>query len=342
MALTIAVYSFEDPAYACARLRVSEPARALAPFVHLLFAAIPKADGHVLRQDIPAAADIILIQRAFPCAATAPLLDALFASGKPVIYDTDDDWTTLGPDHPFFPDMAERVPHILETVRRAALVTVSTPELAARLANHNANVRVTPNLLPDSLWRPIPPPDRPVTALGLTGTPAHQADLVPLEASLDRLPSQLHLPMRWVFFGYPPRQGRFAGATVVPFTPDYAAYAAKLPRLGLSIGLAPLADTPFHRAKSPIKWMEYAMCGLPGVFADLPPYQGVVEQERTGLLVGPDPRDWCEAVSRLTRDVAFRRRLASQAQEAVLAHHTLAAQAETMLETWTSVLGERS
>ena len=173
----------------------------------------------------------------------------------------------------------------------------------------------------------------------LAATPAPRIDLAPLEAALGRLAADLTEPIRWVFYGCPPGQDLFPGATVLPFATDYAAYAAKLPRLGLSIGLAPLADTPFNRSKSPIKWMEYAICGMAGIYADLPPYQAVVEQERTGLLVGPDPSDWREALAWLVRDKPFRRRLAEQAQETVLARHWLDDRATAYLDAWESVLG---
>ena len=108
MPLTIASYSFDDPSYACARLRVVEPVRALGKAVRLLFGVVPRGAGHIVRGDIAAEADVLLVQRVFPCAQTAPLLETLFASGKPVIYDTDDDWTSLPASHPFAPDM--RVP----------------------------------------------------------------------------------------------------------------------------------------------------------------------------------------------------------------------------------------
>jgi len=340
--LTIASYSFDDPSYACARLRVVEPVRALGKAVRLLFGVVPRGAGHIVRGDIAAEADVLLVQRVFPCAQTAPLLETLFASGKPVIYDTDDDWTSLPASHPFAPDMAVRLPHILDTVRRASLVTVSTPPLAATFGAHASRVRVVPNLLPGTLWRPYPPPDQPVVAVGLAATPSHQADWAPLETALARLTDQLPGPTRWVFYGCPPTPGLFPRATVLPFTTDYVAYAARLPRLGLAIGLAPLADTPFNRAKSPIKWMEFANCGLAGIFADLPPYQAVVEQERTGLLVGPAPEDWCEALTRLVRDAPFRRRLAEQAGETVRTKHRLDTKAECYLDAWETALGGRS
>jgi hypothetical protein len=342
--LTIACYSFDDPRQACARLRVLEPAQALGKAVRLLWGAVPvpRDEVHFVRKDILDAADVVLIQRVFPYPPSVPLLEAIFASGKPVVYDTDDDWTSLPRSHDAFPNLGKRLPLILETVRRADLVTVSTPPLAAVFKSQGARqVRVVPNFLPDTLWRRTPPPDRPVTAVGLAASPSHRDDLARLEPELARLAVRLDGMARWVFFGCPPEPGHFPGATVVPFETDYAAYANRLPRLGLAIGLAPLADTAFNRAKSPIKWLEYAACGLAGVFADLPPYREVVEQERTGLLVGPDPADWAQAVERLVRDPALRQRLARQAWEAVSRDHLLSARAETYLQAWQTAASAR-
>lgn len=337
MALTIACYSFDDPAYACARLRVLEPVRALGGAVRLLAGAAPQGPGHRIRTDILDAADLVLIQRYFPGPATAPVLETIFASGRPVVYDTDDDWTAVPPDHAFAPRMAAILPHILETVRRAQGVTVSTPVLAEAFRPFNPRVRVVRNFLPATLWRAVRPPDRPVVAVALAGTPSHGPDLAPLAAALSDLAGTLSGRARFVFFGCAPPAGTFPGATVLPFAPDYAAYAARLPRLGCGVGLAPLADTAFNRAKSPIKWMEYAAAGMAGVFADLPPYRQVVEPEVTGLLAGPDPAAWREAVSRLACDSALRRRMAGRAMEAVAAGHLLAAGARHYLDAWTRV-----
>lgn len=335
MPLTIAYYSFDDPAYACARLRVLEPIRALAGAVRLLPGVEVQGHGHHVRTDIAAAADLILIQRYFPGPQTAPVLTTLFDTGKPVVYDTDDDWSAIEPGHPFHPRLAHILPHIRETARRATLVTVSTKVLADVYAAYNPKVRVLPNLLPDALWQPIPPPTRPVAAVLVAATPTHQADLAPLAPMLAGLAQKLTGKIRFVFYGCPPAGMAFPGATIIPFCADYAAYAAKLPRLGGAIGLAPLADTPFNRAKSPIKWMEYAAVGVAGIFADLPPYADVVVPEETGLLAGHAPKLWSEALMRLIDDSALRQRLAARAMEAVAERHLLSRGVKHYLHAWT-------
>ena len=335
MPLTLAYYSFDDPAYACARLRVLEPVRALGSAVRLLPGVFPQGPGHAVTCEILQAADVVLIQRYFPGPQTTSVLDAIFSSGKPVIYDTDDDWTAVAPGHPFFSRIGSLLPHILKTLRRADLVTVSTATLAEALRPYNSRICVLPNLLPESLWKPVAPPTRSIVAIGLAATASHQADLGPLEIALANLERQCGDMTRFVFYGCPPVSAAFPKATVIPFVSDYAAYAQKLPRLGCAIGLAPLADTPFNRAKSPIKWLEYAASGIAGIFADLPPYRDVVIHEKTGLLVGPRPEDWANAVARLVKDGALRHQIVIQAMEAVTQHHLLSHEVSRYLDAWT-------
>lgn len=282
-------------------------------------------------------ADLILIQRFFPGPATAALLEAAFASGKPVVYDTDDDFEATPPDHPFFSRLAPLLPHIRDTIARAACVTVSTPALAAVYVGRARQVRVLPNFLPDALWRCAAPPKRPVAAIGFAGTPTHAADLTRLAPAFGALARRPDFTGRFVFFGCPTPPGFPTATTALPFAADYAAYAARLPRLGLSIGLAPLADTPFNQAKSAVKWQEYTAAGAACVCADLPPYREVVEDGRTGLLVGQNPEDWAQAVARLAADTGLRRRLALQARETLDRGHLLNAQAAVYGDLWRDI-----
>lgn len=340
MALTIAYYSFDDPAYACARLRVLEPARALGDAVRLIPAVVPAGPGHRVLPEVPPEADCVLVQRYFPCPQTEPVMRAIFASGRPVVYDTDDDFTAVPPDHPFFPRMAAVLPHILDTARRAALVTVSTRTLADVFAALNDRIVVLPNLLPDTLWRPVQPPTRPAVAVLMAATPSHSADLAPLVPALTTFAAAHTDTVRFVFFGCPPQLAAFPAATVIPFAANYAAYAAKLPRLGCAIGLAPLADTAFNRAKSPIKWMEYAAAGAVTMAADLPPYREAISHGETGLLVGSAPQDWTSALKRLVADAPLRHQLATRAMETVARDHLLATGVWRYNAAWSRAAGK--
>jgi Glycosyl transferases group 1 len=77
------------------------------------------------------------------------------------------------------------------------------------------------------------------------------------------------------------------------------------------IGLAPLRDSRFNRARSNIKLKEYAAAGAMWLASPVGPYAGMGE-EQGGLLVGDD--GWLEALDALLADPDRRRALADRAR----------------------------
>src|SRR6185436_11256086 len=75
------------------------------------------------------------------------------------------------------------------------------------------------------------------------------------------------------------------------------------------IGIAPIADVPFNRAKSNVKVKEYAAMAVPWLASPIGPYDGLGEKQG-GRLV-PDDR-WDEELDRLVRDERARRKLAKR------------------------------
>jgi glycosyltransferase involved in cell wall biosynthesis len=77
--------------------------------------------------------------------------------------------------------------------------------------------------------------------------------------------------------------------------------------------IAPLTDTPFNRAKSALKFMELAACGLPTVASRVSPYLSTIREEEDGLLAD-DVESWITQLKRLLHDPALRQRLGSAAR----------------------------
>jgi glycosyltransferase involved in cell wall biosynthesis len=107
---------------------------------------------------------------------------------------------------------------------------------------------------------------------------------------------------------------------------------------GWHIGLAPLLDTPFNRAKSAIKVMDYAALGLGVVASDVAVYRGSVASGPAGQLVANDARAWYAALSWLIRNRALRLAMAAEARPAFLATSSLAVQAEARRKAWLRLL----
>ncbi|MGN6189906.1 MAG: hypothetical protein ACTHOE_13510 [Conexibacter sp.] len=77
------------------------------------------------------------------------------------------------------------------------------------------------------------------------------------------------------------------------------------------IGLAPIADIPFNRARSNIKVKEYAALGRPWLASPIGPYATLGEKQG-GRLVPDD--GWAEAIGRLVEKPRERRKLAKRAR----------------------------
>jgi glycosyltransferase involved in cell wall biosynthesis len=107
---------------------------------------------------------------------------------------------------------------------------------------------------------------------------------------------------------------------------------------GWHIGLAPLLDTPFNRAKSAIKVMDYAALGLAVVASDVPVYRDSIASGAAGQLVANDAGAWYAALNWLIRNRALRHAMAEEARPAFLATSSLAVQAEARREAWLRLL----
>ncbi len=126
-----------------------------------------------------------------------------------------------------------------------------------------------------------------------------------------------------------------------PAIRSYHRFLGEFSRMGFDIGLAPLLDDPFHRAKTNNKFREYGGCGIAGIYSDVCVYSSCVEDGVTGLLVSNDPLSWYEALNRLIRDGALRRTVGARAREYVLAHYSRVDFEDEWLRQIVAVVEER-
>ena len=99
--------------------------------------------------------------------------------------------------------------------------------------------------------------------------------------------------------------------------PDYQRYRSEH---RFRVGLAPCLDTPFNRARAPVKFFDITRMGAAGVYADLAPYAGIVRHGQTGLLCAQREGDWVEAILGLLADPNRYPDMAAAAREACEAH----------------------
>lgn len=232
---------------------------------------------------------------------TRRAIRALREAGTAIVWDNDDDLSTPNRLR------SEQIhAQLVEMLQLAHVVTTTSPALAEQYrAWGAAEVRVIENYLPDYYAAERPPRGDGLT-IGWTAAGEHAYDLraLRIRATLERL-LDAHPHVRVVSAGLQlglPSE-RYAYTEVV----QYQALARYVG--GFDVGIAPIADIPFNRAKSNVKVKEYAAMGVPWLASPIGPYAGLGEKQG-GRLV-PDDR-WYEELDRLVRDERARRKLAKR------------------------------
>lgn len=302
--------------------------------------------------------DAVIIDRLWQPLADLPRLERLIAAvramGARLLHALDDNFLDLPLERRDWAT-ADQPAVLRRLLAEADGFLVSTPMLAERLAWTGRPLMVVPNALDERLLDPalvdpgLPRPvaaagERPLT-IGYMGTFTHDGDLAlvlpALRAVCARHPGRLLLQL----VGVANRQDTLDSLNDLPLellllTPPQMAYPVFLPwftqALHWDIGIAPLADSPFNRAKSDLKHLDYAAQGAAGIFSRVTSYRHTVRDGETGLLVPNSVAAWEEGLERLIGDPALRARLATGAADYLRRERTLA----VLAPRWTAaVLG---
>jgi glycosyltransferase involved in cell wall biosynthesis len=292
---------------AASHYRAGAPAEAMQRRRHEVITA-PSDEGDAdfeLMRDC----DVVLVYRRYDD-ETRAVVRRLAAAGVGIVYDNDDDYLLVPEEHPNFAEMAglagqRRFAHTLELARIADVMTTTTQAVAERYRSSGVErVEVIPNYLRHGAIRAGRPHEGLV--VGWVAGLEHVADTrrIPIADALERLVAK-HGEVRVECIGVDLGLSRsYFHDAVLPFDvlPDRIA--------GFDIGIAPLADIPFNRARSDIKVKEYAASGVPWLGSPVGPYRGLGEGQG-GRLVPDD--GWFDALDRLVRKNRERRRLADAA-----------------------------
>lgn len=271
-------------------------------------------------------ADLILIQRDFPSQLQdyERIISMARAQAKPVVLDIDDWLLELPENHP------DRISHhyaaglfpILRAIMEADAVTVSTPELAERVNSLNENTLVLPNYIDEGIWDLQPrsggnSPSDPLTIVYMGGD-SHAPDFEPLVPLLVEVLQLYDERLRFKSIGMQPAPElrELPNVQAIPFQFAYPAYAEFVQRQQFDLAIAPLADNPFNRCKSSMKYLEYSALGVPGVYSRIPPYAGLITEGVNGLLAS-DLSEWRQAIYRLIEDPKLRSEIGAAAQDSV-------------------------
>ncbi len=253
------------------------------------------------------------------------LMDFARVMKIPVIVDVDDLIIDMPPSHVKHSEYRGVKDGIVRHWRDADMLTVTCKPLKEELEKYNGKTRIFPNFIDEKIWagaapayemREVHSDDRLV--IGYAGSASHDYDFKYVIPAIKEILARYKGKIAFKSIGYmPPFAKEISGYEYMSPVRSYKKYAGRLNSCGFDIMLAPLEDNPFNRCKSDIKFLEYSICGYPGIYSNVGPYRDSVANGETGILVGNTTEEWIRAMERLINDRRLRITLAANAYKYV-------------------------
>lgn len=338
----------------CRYYRMEEPAKAIRESgadVEIEIQTHLDVDGErntgtgetVLRSVDAHGADVVVFQRP----TNMMMLDAmrmLQAKGVACVVEIDDLLHAVSNAHAghraIVQDKADG--RVLAMAREADMVTVTTPALLREYARHGRG-RVIPNAIPRRILELPPAFERTpnIVHVGWTGsvfTHPHDLQMIGtgLRTALDRSPQTSRFSILGQARGAQERLGLARPPAELSWLGSVDHYLQELGSQ-FDVGLAPLRDDRFNRAKSWLKPLEFAARGVYVVRSVIDEYESL------GIgLRAKSPKDWAKWVDRGITSSDYRANAAAAMRERVRAEHLTEHTVDRWLSAWRQALDHRT
>ena len=253
---------------------------------------------------------------------------------KPLLLEIDDDAFNLNPENTAFESYNpnSNLEYFAEMqIRNANAVIVSTEYLKSMYSKYNENIVVIPNAIDFEKWDRVKNrKTKDIVRIGWAGGQAHAKDLNIIARIIPEILSK-YPHVEFVFLG--------ACSESIPLGDrvkhiekwyNIEQYPTELGKLGLDIGIAPLRDNYFNRAKSNLKYLEYSALKIPTVASPVEPYGSIP------LCLAYDSGGWITILSDLIENKTKRESFGLTAYNYVKKNYN----AETIAGNYLKVLKE--
>lgn len=323
--------------YGCSIIRLLRPLShpSISRFVKLSYSNKIPADY----------VDVLIIERVWEHSFSTPqllnMLTALKLRGTKIIYEADDDLLHVNsrPGDAQWPSCLEKN-MIRLLAREADGVVVSTSNLAKVFSQFNSNIYIFENALDESLFERVIKINRSVTRFGYVGTFTHLQDLAFISPAIKKALHRHQGNVEFEVVGIGDEKvihDMFDGLPVtvrrVPKTSvSYEKFCSWMSRnIHWDFGIAPLIASVFSDSKSDIKFLDYSILGIPGIYSDVPAYASTVAHGLTGLICKNNEEDWTYSLEAMINSESLRGSLADAAFKYVHTNRTLKSKAVELL-----------
>jgi glycosyltransferase involved in cell wall biosynthesis len=240
--------------------------------------------------------------------------------GKPMVVEADDNvlsCPTYNPAAKFYsPDSSIRKMAVAQ-IREADAVIVSTPYLKEVYSEFNDHIYVMPNSIDFETWgkaqRGV---NKGKITIGWMGGATHDDDLAIVLPAIKTLTKKYPNVEFYFLHGASKQVRDIKGVRVSNKFERIDKYHKYVAKAGFDIGLAPLVDNAFNRAKSNLRWLEYSALGIPCVSSNVGHFAETIHNGVDGLLCDT-PEDFTNALESLIIDKSKRKMMGMDAKARV-------------------------
>jgi glycosyltransferase involved in cell wall biosynthesis len=250
----------------------------------------------------------------------AYILDAVLSRCMPYVYDIDDNLYEVPAnvaEGQYYRD-PERTALLTRYLRSASLVRVYSAALLDKFRPFNENTLQVSTVLDWRLIRQrrLEKVDNVKIVYATSRREDHLFHI--FTPALQRVMQDYAGRVEAHFLGYQPIEFQgMPGIHYQKYNPNYDKYMHRFSSAGYDIGLAPMLDDDFHRAKTNNKFREYGASEIAGIYSDVPLYSEWIEDGKTGLLVENQANAWYAAMAKLIEDAGLRRHISQMARKKV-------------------------
>lgn len=259
-------------------------------------------------------ADVMVFQRVDNPKSLALVLSMKDTFKIPVIVEVDDYIHGVKSDNLAYKDYQPGSPtrYYAERMMRAADgMTVSTPWLKELYQNYCQNIEVLPNCVDLDFITKFKQREYDGIRIGYAAASGHQRDLMIAKNALMAI-LQENKDVTLHIFGAKhkelPNHKQIKFHNWVTFD----RYYRKLATIGLDIGIAPLEDTYYNRAKSNLRWLEYSSLKIPTIASPVAEFKNTIKHAKDGFLA-KEPMDWYKYLNFLVKDKKLRKEVGNNA-----------------------------
>ncbi len=339
------VFSCEDRVIACYQIRMVGPF-SYFPQEQFEFVYAPSLQAILKLSWLP---DVILFRRNYyPFGEINKIVEFARSRNIITVMDIDDLITQVPPGHPSHRGYQEIKPIMIQLMKKVDFITVANERLKKYLRTYNSHVHVLPNFLNLQIWnkdrkgktRERINEDKLI--IGYAGSATHKFDFKSVTPAIKYILSKYSGKIYFEFLGCIPDELRNIPGVyyLADLINPYQQYADILKKSRFDFVISPLEDNVFNQCKSNIKFLEYSICGFPGIYSAVGPYIDSVVDKKTGFLTENTTEAWIQSMEYLINNPQLRNRLGENAYHYVKANYSLKERAKEWYQFYSQLIPE--